>query len=75
MSQSTWVMPVTGASGSVFVFWGDHWQGQNTGDPGQHNYQTTYVFQPLVFTGTAIGLPTYEASWKLDVGAGTWAKN
>jgi hypothetical protein len=30
------------------------------------------VFQPLIFTGTKISLPTYKVSWKLDVGAGTW---
>jgi hypothetical protein len=33
------------------------------------------VFQPLIFTGTLISMPTYQVSWKLDVGAGTWAPN
>jgi hypothetical protein len=73
MTQSTWVMPVAGTQGTTYVYWGDHWQGQNTGDPGQHNNLTTYVFQPLVFTGTAISMPTYEVSWKIDIGAGTWS--
>jgi hypothetical protein len=73
MTQSTWVMPIAGSKGTTYVYWGDHWQGQNTGDPGQHNYLTTYVFQPLTFTGTAISMPTYEVSWKLDIGAGTWS--
>jgi hypothetical protein len=31
------------------------------------------VFQPIVFSGTQIGLPTYQVRWKLDVGAGTWS--
>jgi hypothetical protein len=75
MTQSTWVMPIVGSEGTVYMYWGDHWQGQNSGDPGQHNYLTTYVFQPLVFTGTAISMPTYQVSWKLDVGAGTWSAN
>jgi hypothetical protein len=75
MTQSTWVMPIAGSGGTVYLYWGDHWQGQNTGDPGQHNYLTTYVFQPLIFTGTLISMPTYQVSWKLDVGAGTWAPN
>ena len=74
MSQSTWVLPVRGTRGTVYVYWGDHWYGtEDTTAPGKHNDLATYVFQPLVFTGTAIGLPTYQASWKLDVGAGTWS--
>ena len=73
MTQVTWVMPVVGSKGTVNVFWGDHWYGdQDTTAPGKHNYLTTYVFQPLIFSGTAISLPTYKVSWKLDVGAGTW---
>jgi hypothetical protein len=75
MTQSTWVLPVTGSQGTVYVYWGDHWYGtQDTTAPGKHNDMATFVFQPLVFTGTNIGLPTYQVSWKLDVGAGTWSK-
>jgi Glycosyl hydrolases family 43 len=73
MSQTTWVMPVVGSQSTTYLFWGDHWYGdQDTTAPGKHNDQTTYVFQPLVFTGTQISLPTYKVSWSLDVGAGTW---
>jgi hypothetical protein len=75
LSQSTWVQPVKGCSGTTYVYWGDHWYGtQDTTAPGQHNYLATYVFQPLIFTGTQIGLPTYLASWTLDVGAGSWSQ-
>ncbi len=75
MSQTTWVEPVVGSQGTVYVFWGDHWYGdQDTTAPGQHNDRTTFVFQPLVFNGIAISMPTYEVSWKLDVGAGTWSR-
>jgi hypothetical protein len=74
LSQSTWVQPVKGCSGTTYVYWGDHWYGdQDTTMPGLHNNLATYVFQPLVFTGTQIGMPTYLASWTLDVGAGTWS--
>jgi len=74
MTQSTWVIPVTGSQGTVYVYWGDHWYGtEDTTAPGKHNDMATYVFQPLVFTGTKIGLLTYQVSWKLDVGAGTWS--
>jgi hypothetical protein len=76
MTQTTWVMPIAGSSGTTYVYWGDHWYGdESTAHPGQHNYLTTYVFQPLVFNGTQISLPTYEVKWKLDVGAGTWTAN
>jgi hypothetical protein len=74
MSQTTWVEPVAGSQGTVYVFWGDHWYGdQDTAAPGLHNDRTTFVLQPLVFDGAAISMPTYEVSWKLDVGAGTWS--
>ena len=74
MTQTTWVEPVVGSQGTVYVFWGDHWYGdQDTTAPGQHNNLTTFVFQPLVFNGIAISMPTYQVSWKLDVGAGTWS--
>ena len=74
MTQSTWVLPVTGGKGTVYVYWGDHWYGnQDTTNAGKHNNLATYVFQPLVFSGTAISLPTYQGSWTLDVGAGTWS--
>jgi hypothetical protein len=75
LSQVTWVMPITGCKGTTYVYWGDHWDGtQSTAAPGKHNNLATFVFQPLVFTGTKIGLPSYLASWKLDVGAGTWSQ-
>ena len=76
MTQSTWVMPIVGSAGTTYVYWGDHWYGnQDTTQPGKHNNLATFVFQPLVFNGTKISLPTYQVSWKLDVGAGTWTAN
>jgi hypothetical protein len=79
MTQSTWVMPIVGSAGTTYVYWGDHWYGnQDTSHPGQHNNLATYVFQPLVFSSAStplISLPTYQVSWKLDVGAGTWTTN
>jgi hypothetical protein len=74
LSQTTWVIPVTGCTGTTYVYWGDHWDGTtSTAAPGKHNNLATFVFQPLVFNGTKISMPTYLASWKLDVGAGTWS--
>lgn len=75
LSQSTWVTPVTGCNGTVYVFWGDHWYGtESMTSPGRYNYLAGYVFQPFVFTGTQISLPTYRTTWQLDVGAGTWSE-
>jgi hypothetical protein len=76
LTQSTWVEPVMGSAGTVYVYWGDHWYGnQDTSNPGKHNDQATYVFQPIVFgTSTKMLLPTYQTTWKLDVGAGTWSQ-
>lgn len=75
LSQSTWVQPVEGCAGTVYVYLGDHWDGnQDTKAPGKHNALATYVFQPLIFDGTKISMPTYLADWKLDVGAGTWSR-
>lgn len=75
LTQSTWVQPIAGCSGTVYVYWGDHWYGnQDTTAPGLHNNLATYVFQPLVFTGTKISMPTYFPTWSLNVGAGTWSQ-
>jgi hypothetical protein len=76
LSQSTWVQPVVGSAGTTYVYWGDHWYGtQDTSNPGKHNDQATYVFQPIVFSSsTKMLLPTYLTTWKIDVGAGTWAQ-
>jgi hypothetical protein len=73
LSQSTWVQPVAGCRGTVYVYWGDHWDGNlDTTAPGKHNALATYVFQPLVFDGIKSSMPTYQARWQLNVGAGTW---
>lgn len=73
LSQSTWVQPVQGCQGTVYVYWGDHWYGtEDTKNPGKHNDQATYVVQPLVFGATVL-MPTYYSNWTLDVAQGTWS--
>jgi hypothetical protein len=75
LSQSTWVQPITGCEGTVYLYWGDHWDGtQDTTAPGKHNDRATYVFQPLILGQSKQLLPTYKTTWKLDVGAGTWSE-
>ncbi len=75
LSQSTWVQPIDGCKGTVYLYWGDHWYGnQDTSNPGKYNDLATYVLQPLVFNGAAISMPAYLSPWKLDVGYGTWSQ-
>jgi hypothetical protein len=76
LSQTTWVQPVVGSKGTVYLYWGDHWDNCGaTSGAGSSNYSATFVFQPLIFdTSTKTLLPTYLASWSLDVGAGTWSQ-
>ena len=75
LSQTTWVQPVVGSKGTVYVYWGDHWDNCGaTSGAGADNSLTTFVFQPLVFSDPSKELlPTYLATWSLDVGAGTWS--
>jgi hypothetical protein len=76
LSQTTWVQPVVGSQGTVYLYWGDHWDNCGaTSGAGSSNYSATYVFQPLIFSPTTKTLlPTYLATWSLDVGAGTWSQ-
>jgi hypothetical protein len=75
LSQSTWVQAIEGCEATTYLYWGDHWDGNlDTTAPGKHNHLASYVFQPLVFDGVKISMPAYLATWKLDVGAGTWSK-
>ena len=75
LSQTTWVQPVVGSKGTVYLYWGDHWDNCGaTSGAGSDNSLTTFVFQPLILDGSSKTLmPTYLATWSLDVGAGTWS--
>jgi hypothetical protein len=75
LSQTTWVQPVVGSKGTVYVYWGDHWNNCGaTGGAGSQNYLATYVFQPMILGTAKTLLPTYLTTWSLDVGAGTWSQ-
>lgn len=74
LSQSTAVLPITGTKGTVYLYWGDHWDGtESTDHPGRNNSLATYVFQPIVIDGTKASMPTYYATWKLNIAEGTWS--
>jgi hypothetical protein len=77
LSQSTCVLPIIGSTGTAYLFLGDHWFGtedMSGATSGKNNALATYVLQPVIVNGAKISLPKYLASWKLDVGAGTWTE-
>ncbi|MDP9035242.1 MAG: hypothetical protein M3O50_10570, partial [Myxococcota bacterium] len=65
-SQRTFVLPVTGTSGTTYVYGGDRWNARD-------NSKATYVWQPLVVTNSALSMPTYYPSWTIDVARGAWS--
>lgn len=64
-SQSAWIFPVTGTSGTTYMYMGDRWNSSNLA-------ASTYIWLPLHFSGTTVTMDWYY-SWTLNVGAGTWA--
>jgi hypothetical protein len=64
-SQTTFILPVTGSSGTTYVFLGDRWNSGNLTD-------SRYIWLPLTIKGTTVSM-TCATSWTLDVAAGTWS--
>jgi hypothetical protein len=65
-SQDTAVVPVTGKSGTTYLYVGDRWV---DGDLPA----STLVVQPLTVAGSSESLPDYHPTWALDVSDGTWS--
>jgi hypothetical protein len=63
-SQSTYVLPVRGSSTTTYMFMGDRWNANDLS-------ASTYIWQPLVISGTSLSMPSYRASWTIDTGTGT----
>ena len=66
-SQSTFVLPIVGSKETTYLFMGDRWA-----FPHQKS-AATYVWQPLLVSGTTISLPDYKQSWKIDTKTGKWS--
>jgi hypothetical protein len=62
-SQTTYVLPVQGSSTTTYVFLGDRWNASDLGS-------STYVWQPLVVSGTSLSMPAFRASWSIDTSTG-----
>lgn len=64
-SQTTYVLPVIGTSGTVNMYMGDRWDAGDITD-------STYVWLPLNISGHTISMPN-ESTWYLDITTGTWS--
>jgi hypothetical protein len=65
-SQSTYVLPVTGSSGTTYMYMGDRWNSSDITD-------STYIWLPLTVSGTSVSMDNWYQRWTLNVSAGTWA--
>ncbi|MFJ6465561.1 RICIN domain-containing protein [Streptomyces sp. NPDC091387] len=63
-SQTANIIPVQGTAATTFVYAGDRW---NTGDLGA----SPLVWLPLTISGATVTV-SWQNSWTLDVGEGTW---
>lgn len=63
-SQSTFVLPIEGSKTTTYLFMGDRWS-----FPKQAS-SATYVWQPLLISGTSLSMPTYQEAWQINIGTG-----
>ncbi|OJD30241.1 glycosyl hydrolase family 43 protein [Diplodia corticola] len=64
-SQTTFVLPLTGTSGTAYVYLGDRWVSSAL-------FRSTYVWLPLSLDGSAATASMSDSvNWIPDVGAGT----
>ncbi|MFV5691999.1 family 43 glycosylhydrolase [Flavobacterium sp. LT1R49] len=63
-SQSTFVLPIEGTKDTTYMFMGDRWS-----FPKQAS-AATYVWQPLLISGTSLSMRTYQEAWQINVSTG-----
>ncbi|MFC8453442.1 RICIN domain-containing protein [Kitasatospora sp. NPDC057223] len=63
-SQTANVIPVTGSSGTTYIYAGDRWNPSDLGN-------SPLVWLPVTFSGTTLNVGWFS-SWSLDTAAGTW---
>ncbi len=74
VSQTAYILPVTGSKATTIMFMGDRWNSSALG-------ASTYVWLPLtvletnVWVGTNVWLLGYTNGWNLDTKKGTWKDN
>jgi hypothetical protein len=62
-SQTTSILPVSGSSGTSYIFLGDRWNGSNLPD-------SRYIWEPLTISGTSVSM-TCQSSWTVDTATGS----
>jgi hypothetical protein len=62
-SQTTFILPVSGSSGTSYIFLGDRWNSSNLA-------ASRYVWEPLTISGTTVSM-TCRTSWTIDTATGT----
>lgn len=63
-SQVTYAFPVTGTSGTTYVYMGDRWVPSNFS-------ATRMVMLPLYVSGTSLSMTWYD-QWSIDTATGIW---
>ena len=63
-SQTTFVLPVVGSSGTTFMFMGDRWTTSNLGT-------SPYIWLPLSVNGTSVTM-AWHNTWSIDTATGLW---
>lgn len=63
-SQCTFVLPIVGTKNTTYMFMGDRWS-----FPKQAS-SATYVWQPLLISGTSLSMPTYQEAWQINTVTG-----
>jgi hypothetical protein len=66
-TQTANVIPVSGSSGTTYIYAGDRWNSSDLGD-------SPLVWLPITVSGTTLNVGWFN-SWSLDVAAGTWTAN
>jgi hypothetical protein len=64
-SQTSFVLPVSGSSGTTYIYLGDRW---NAGDLNH----SLPIWLPMSISGSTASMNWYD-SWSVDTAAGTWA--
>jgi hypothetical protein len=67
-SQTTFVLPVTGSSGTTFLYMSDRWNAAtSTSDIGA----SRYIWLPLQVNGANVTL-SWHTAWSIDTATGIW---
>jgi hypothetical protein len=65
-SQTNYVLPVSGTSGTTYVYMGDRWVPSALGT-------STYIWLPLTISGSHVSTLTWYNQWSINTAAGTWS--